>query len=258
MMNKKDKNLNEYYTIDILHIVKTIWSKAWVIVLSAIIVAALAFSYAKFLITPQYSSSILLYVNNSSVSIGNASFSITSSEITAAQSLVKTYTVMLKNRTTLQEVIDKTGVKYSWEELYSMISASAVNETEVLMVTVTTPDPYEAEKIANCISEVLPQRISHIIEGSSMKAVDTAVVNLRKVSPSITNYTAVGLVLGIVLSLVVLVIIALLDDKIHDEEYILRSYDYPILAKIPDLMNAESKSYGYYYKRRSTTTTDAK
>ena len=45
------------------------------------------------------------------------------------------------------------------------------------------------------------------------------------------------------------IILALLDDTIHDEEYILKNYDYPILARIPDLVNSGGKKYGYYYKR---------
>ena len=43
-----------------------------------------------------------------------------------------------------------------------------------------------------------------------------------------------------------------LQDTIHDEEYILRTYDYPILGKVPDLLNKGSKSYGYYYRKHRT------
>jgi hypothetical protein len=40
----------------------------------------------------------------------------------------------------------------------------------------------------------------------------------------------------------------MLDNTVHDEEYILSTYNYPILAKIPDLASSGSdKKYGYYY-----------
>ena len=195
----------------------------------------------------------MLYVNNSSLSVGGASFSITSSEITAAQSLVKTYSVLLENRTTLEAVIEKSGVDYTWQELNHMISAASVRETEVLRVRVTCEDPYDAAKIANCIAEVLPKRISEIIEGSSMEVVDSAVVNLNKVAPSVTKYTAVGGMFGVIASLIILIIMAVADDTIHDEEYILQTYDYPILAKIPDLNQSDSKGYAYYKKAVAVT-----
>lgn len=245
-MGKTNENNKEYYTIDLLHIFSSVWKRIWVIILSGILAAIIGFCYSTFFITPRYSSSIMLYVNNSSVSIGSASFSISSSEITAAQSLVKTYTELLKNRTTLEAVIEKSGVDYTHEELNGMITASSANETEILKVVVTCDDPYIAAKIANCIAEVLPIRISEIIEGSSMAVVDSAIVNLDKVSPSITKYTAIFMVLGVLISLIVLVVMAMLDDTIHDEDYILHNYKYPILAKVPDLTEVSSKSYSYY------------
>ncbi len=115
-MEKQEKNTKEYYTIDLVHIFKVLWQKAWVIALTGIIAGAIGFSIAAFAIAPTYSSSIMLYVNNSSFSLGNTSFSISSSEITAAQSLVKTYGEILNNRTTLERVIEKSGISYNYKE----------------------------------------------------------------------------------------------------------------------------------------------
>lgn len=256
-MEKQDVNAKKYYTIDLLHVVKFLWRKIWIVLLAAVVTATAGFGIAAFCIKPTYSSTIMLYVNNSSFSLGNTSFSISSSEITAAQSLVKTYGEILDNRTTLERVIDKAGVDYSARDLSKMIASGASNDTEIMYVTVTANDPYEAASIANCIAEVLPVRIAEIIDGASMEVVDSAVPNLEKVDPSITKYTAVGLILGAVLSIVVIAIIAMMDDRIHDEDYIIETYDYPILAKIPDLVNTEGKKYGYYYESKSRSEAEA-
>lgn len=253
-MKKDEKVSNDYYVVDLMHILKTLWHRAWIIVLAAILAAAAGFSYASFLLAPQYSSSIMLYVNNSSFSLNNTSFSISSSEITAAQSLVKTYGEILDNRTTLERVKEKAGVDYSYRELSDMIDAYPSNETEIMKVTVTTDDPNTAATIANSIAEVLPIRIAEIIDGASMEVVDYAIANPNKVSPSITNYTAVGLIIGALISVVVLVIAAVCDDTIHGEEYVLQTYDYPILAKVPDLLGSGSKSYQYYSQKSARKT----
>lgn len=254
-----ENKTRENYTIDVLHIAKKLWHRVWLIALCAFLAAVIGFSIAAFFITPTYSSSIMLYVNNSSFSIGNTNFSISASQITAAQSLVKTYSEILNNRTTLERVIDKTGVSYTYKELSGMITASSSNETEIMKVTVTCEDPYEAAKIANGIAEVLPVRVAEIIDGASMEVVDAAIPVLNKVAPSITKYTTIGFIIGVLLSVIALVIAALLDDTIHDEEYILQNYDAPILAKIPDLLYSGSKHYGYYYQdsnKTSDKTTD--
>lgn len=250
-MENKERVNREYYTIDILHVMRELWNKVWMIIISAVLAAGVGFSIAAFIITPKYSSSILLYVNNSSFSLGNTSFSISSSEITAAQSLVKTYSEILTNRTTLERIIDKTNVDYNYKELAKMIVAAPSNETEIMRVTVTGTDPYEASRIANCVAEVLPVRIAEIIDGASMEVVDSAIPNLEKISPSITRYTAIGLIIGLLLSIASISVAAILDDTIHSEDYILETYDYPILAKIPDLLSDSKGKYGYYYSRRT-------
>ena len=81
-----------------------------------------------------------------------------------------------------------------------------------------------------------------------MKIVDDAVVELKKVSPSITKFTAIGLVIGVVLACAVIIISDMLDDVIRDDSYILQNYDIPILAKVPELLDDESSRYGYYSK----------
>ena len=91
-----------------------------------------------------------------------------------------------------------------------------------------------------------------------MEVVDSAIPNLEKVAPSITKYTAIGMILGAFFTIVVLTISALLDDTVRDEEYVLKAYDYPILGKVPDLLDNGNRSYAYYSQRRTTKKTQGK
>ena len=89
-----------------------------------------------------------------------------------------------------------------------------------------------------------------------MEVVDSAVPDFNKVAPSITTYTAAGLFLGMFLMGVIIAIYAIKDDTIHDEEYILKTYEFPILGKIPYLLNSGNTSYSYYYKKKTATSTE--
>jgi capsular polysaccharide biosynthesis protein len=248
-MERQENISKEYYVIDAMHLLKALWKNAWVIVLCGVLAAAIGFSFASYVIAPSYSSYIKLYVNNSSFSLGNTSFSISSSELTAAQSLVRTYGDILDSRSTLEMVIEEADVDYTWKELSGMIVYAPSNDTEIMRVTVTCNDPNEASKIANTIAKVLPVRIAEIIDGASMEIVDSAIPDPQKVGPSITKYTAIGLILGAMLAGGVIIIFAMMDDTIHDEDYILNTYDYPILGKVPDLLNTGNKSYAYYSQK---------
>lgn len=246
-MNKEDNNSKDFYVIDIQHIFKSLWKRLWAIVLAGIITASAGFCLASFVIAPKYRATIMLYVNNADISVGGSSFSISSSEITAAQSLVKTYSIILDNRTTLETVINKNNLDYDYHQLSEMVHAYAVKDTEVMAVEVTSESRQEAVEIANSIGDVLVDRIAQIMDGSNVKIIDTADPKPPRVSPNVTNYTAAGFALGVIVATIVVIIMALMDDTIHDEEYLIKSYEYPILAKVPDLFE-HTASKDYYYR----------
>ena len=247
--NTKHKG-QDYYVVDLMQIARALWRKAWLILIIGFLIAGITLLYTAFFVTPQYSASIMLYVNNKSFSIGSTSVSISASELSAAQSLVDTYIVIMNTRTTMEEVVARTGLNYTPQQVMSMITTHPAEGTEVFRVTVTTEDPYEAALIANCIAEVLPLRIEEIIEGTSMRIVDDAIVNTTKVAPSITKNTAIAFVLGCMAACVLFAIFVMLDDTIRGEDNLTDAFDLPVLAKIPDLVFDESQEKrGYYYKR---------
>lgn len=236
-------NKNEGYTeIDIVRLFRALWHRAWAIILAAVLFGVTAFGYTQLMVTPLYKARTLLYVNGS-VSIGDAKVSISSGDLSVAKSLVDTYMVILKSRTTLNEVIEQTGLGYSYEQLKGMISCASVNSTEIFYVEVTNPNPKEAELIANTIAQVLPEKISAVVEGSSMRIVDYAVEPVHPSSPNVTRNTIVGILLGIVLTCGVIVVLELRDDKIHSSDYLIQNYEIPVLAVIPELMG-NKQSYG--------------
>ena len=238
---------SDYVEIDLLHILHILWKRIWALALSAVIFAVAAFIYAAFIVNPSYQAKLMLYVNNSSISLGSTSFSISSADLTAAQSLVDTYIVILNTRTVLNEVIDEAKLPYSYEELKSMISAQAENGTEVFSVTVTSNNPNEAKVIANTIAKVLPHKVANIVDGASMRIVDYAVTPQAKSAPSITKYVAIGALLGLVLSAAIVIVIDFLDDTVHNPEILRQDYpNIPILASIPDF---EEPSKGGYYSK---------
>lgn len=243
-----DNPKNDNMEIDLLHMLKMLWHRAWAIVLAMLLCGGAAFAYTYYLVTPLYQASALLYVNNSSITVGSTSVSL--SDLSASKTLVDTYIVILKTRLTLNEVIEQAELEYTYEDLRDMISASPVNSTEIFEITVTSPSPAEAERVANTIVRVLPEKISEIMDGSSVRTVDYAVQPAEKSSPSITRNVALGLVAGMVLSCGAIILLDILDEQIRDEEYLTQTYALPVLAAVPDLLKSgEASKYGYgsYY-----------
>lgn len=251
MTNKvENETINQYPDIDLKHIFTLLISKVWLILLVGLVGAAGMFYYASHMLVPKYQSSAMFYVNNNNINVGSASFSISSADISASQSLVDTYSAILKTRNTLETVIEKSQLNISYSRLVSMLSASSVNGTEIFRVTVTAEDPVEACKIANGITEVLPDKISEIVTGSGARIVDYAVVNPNKVYPSTTKYVGIGLLAGAGVACALIILFDLLDDTITSDSYLLNTYpDIATLAVIPNLLERK-KNYYYRYNKR--------
>lgn len=231
--------------VDKKHLIQAILRKLWIVVAVAVLSAAAGFGVTRVAITPEYEASAKFYVNNSSVSIGSTSFSISASELTAAQGLVNTYIVILDSRLTLNEVIKTAKVDYTYDQLLDMIDAEQIDDTEIFKVTVTSTDPDEAAYLANTIAVVLPEKIAAVVDGSDVRVVDYAVVPTEASAPNLFVNVVLAFLLGAVVSLAAVVIYELMDDKIRTEDYLSRAYpNVPLLAVIPDARG--QKSSGYY------------
>lgn len=244
-----EQHNEEYIEIDLTRIVQSLWRRAWIIVLAALLCGSVGFSVARFVLPAEYQASALLYANNSSLSVGSTSISL--SDLSASKSLVSTYIAILKARMTLNEVIQKAGLDRSYTQLGGMITARSVDGSEIFRITVTSTDPAEAELIANTIVDVLPDKIAQIVVGSSIRVVDTAVAPERPSNSSITKYTMLGLLCGFLASCGIIIVLELVDDQVHGESYLLQTYKLPVLAAVPDMLAPQSSgSYGSYYAAR--------
>ena len=252
-MEHKEK---EGVEIDLKRLLVALIYRWWIIMLVVILCGTAAFCYAWFGKTPVYSTSVQLYVNNNYVDSPGYS----SAQITAAKDLAATYMVILKSRNVLDVVSEKTGGEYSYAQLRGMVSAASINETEVFQVTVSSIDYKDAAKIANYIADVLPEKITSIVEGSSVRVVDYAVENPNPVGPNYEKYALLGAAGGLVLSMCVIILADISDTTIKSEEYLIQVYGkLPLLAVIP---GAESSSgygkKGYYRTQRGYYETEQK
>lgn len=240
------QQVEEDLEIDLYKLIKALWHRAWAIVLAVFICGGLALGITYYAIEPLYESSAQMYVNNSSLSFDSAALNISSGDISASKSLVDTYIVILKSRQVSEEIIRKADVDLSYDELVEMIAAKSVSSTEIFEVAVTDTDPYRAEKIANTIAGILPEKISNIVEGSSVRIVDYAVIPAWQSSPSLLNNTLIGALIGLLLSGGIIIFLALNDTVIRDENFLLTYYqDIPLLAIIPD-KDGKANRKNYY------------
>ena len=133
-MEREERSVQEYYAIDIMNILSYVWKHAWAVVLSGVLAALIGLVTALFIMKPVYSAEVRLYVE---VNAGGVS----SSNLTAARSLVKTCGTILSGRSTLDRVIEQAGLDCDWKDLNRMIVCEASGDTEILRIQVSCDDP---------------------------------------------------------------------------------------------------------------------
>lgn len=242
-------DINEF-EIDVLALIRALWKNALVIILVAILFGSAAFGYTAFLVEPEYQATASMYVNNSSFNLGATSFSVSSSDLSASNSLVSVYLYILESRTTLEEVIQTADLDYTPDELKKLISTESVAKTGAFEVTVTSTNPAEVELIANSIAKILPDRIAEIVDGTTVRIVDYAIIPSQRSGPSLIKNTIIGILIGGIFSAILVIVKHLLSDT---SRMMIQSVDdlramYPdimVLATVPDMRMSEKKN-GYY------------
>jgi capsular polysaccharide biosynthesis protein len=231
--------------INVLPLLMVLLKKLWLIILAAVIVGGATFAGTKFLITPTYRCSFTAYVNNKS-QLSNGQDTLSSSDITAAQQLVRAYSEIVHSRAILQSAAEKINLDLSADELNNMVSTEVQNDTQIITVYVVDTTPEGAYNLAQSIALISPDQISNVIEGSSMRIIDMPQRPTKIYKPSLMKNTLVGCLLGAFIAVVYIIIRLLLNDKVKDESDLEARFSLPVVGVIPD-MNTTSKGDSNYY-----------
>lgn len=225
--------------IDLKELMMILLHRIWLIIGATILAGALVFGFTKLFVKPQYTSSIKMYVNNSTSSKGNMS----SADLSAAKSIVDTYITIIESDTVLSDVISNAESDLTTSQLSQMISARSLNNTEVFQVNVTNPDPTDAYNLANSIADTAPDYLTEIVEGTAVKIIDRAKFNDIPVSPNYLQNTLIGMVLGFMLATGLVLLLSFMDTRIKSEQDLQKVSDLPVLGAISDFNNARDTAY---------------
>ncbi len=233
--------------LDITRIIWELVHKAWIIILAGVVAASVACVYTINCITPLYTASAMLYVNNFSEDVQSQVVRVSDADIDTSQALVGTYIAFLSSDQILNGVAQELNGGYTPKDIKSMMSASSVNDTELFKITISHPNPHEAERIANVVADKSIEVISQYVEGSSMKVVDYAVAPQEKSYPSTSKNTVMGFMAGAFIAALIIVLLMLFNEKVSSDKDIEALFDEPIIGRIPDFNQVYGEGYHYRY-----------
>ncbi|MCD7753912.1 MAG: Wzz/FepE/Etk N-terminal domain-containing protein, partial [Clostridiales bacterium] len=190
-MNRAPKAAEEdVIVIDLVQLAKALWHRFWIILIVTLMGCSLTYLGTKAFVQPTYRATFTAYVNNKSSSEGTTT--VTNSDLTAAQSLVYTYTHILTSRTMLDAAAAQIGENYSYEEMSEWVTTDVVDDTEIIEVSVKMDSAEGALALAEAIAEIMPDYVTQIVEGSSVQIIDMPILPDSIYSPSYLRNAAIG------------------------------------------------------------------
>lgn len=225
-MNSND---NASIEIDVLYLLRKLWSRKFFIIFIALVVGTIALLGSVFLIKPKYTSTTRIYV------VSRTADSITNQDLQAGSYLVKDYQEVITSNEVLSSVIDKEKLSLTPNELSSMISVTIPTDTRVISISVEDDNAQEATTIANTVREVAAEKIKAVTKVDDVTTLEAAEVPKEPSSPNIKRNTLIGVIAGGVLAVISIIIREVLDDRVRRPEDIEDVLGLPLLGIVPDI-----------------------
>ena len=219
---------DEEVTIDLLELLRQLWSKAWLLILLAVLGGAAALGITAGLITPLYQSTTKIYVMNQ-----QNEDNLTYSDMQLGSQLTSDYAVLVTSRPVIEETIQVLGLNRTYEEAAGMVSVSNEEGTRILSITVTSTSPEVAQMMANQVRESAAEHIQEVMGIEAVNTVEEANYPDHRSSPSYSRNLILGALLGFMLAAAIVVVRYLLDDTLHSPEDVEKYLELNVLGTLP-------------------------
>lgn len=189
------------------------------IVLWGVLGAIVAVLVSFILMTPKYSASIDLLVNQKA-SNQSLQYNVQQADLQA----INTYKDVIQKPVILGPVVKELRQKDNYagsvESLEKLVSITNETNSQVLTVTVTDSNAYTAADLANSIGRVFSQKIKKMMKVDNVTIVTKATANTTPVSPNKKLNILIGLVVGLLIGIAIIVIKDLLDTTVRDDKFL--------------------------------------
>ena len=217
------------------------------IIIVSLTAGLITFLYTSFFITPIYSTSTMIFVQNYSKSNPKTSQTgdteatqsagssdanssnneqaqkIFNSDISGSANLAKITVTLFQNSDEITALYDGCSV-----------AISAVDGTFYITITVSGADPEKCANVANQIADTCDTVFHKNFMYGQLGVIRTAKTPGAPGSPDKMKNTLIGFAVGLVAACLISILLELIDTTIKAEEDLSEIYKIPVFAEIPD------------------------
>ena len=202
------------------------------IIIITLLGGVLAFLYVSYMVTPMYSTSALILVQNgnsmdsgySSSNSGISGDKVNMQDINSSVMLANTCSTLFTVDPQMKSIISGAS-----------ISINVIEDSYFLRINSTSSDPHTAANIANLVANTAPEVFKkYFKDAGKVDTVEEAAVPSKPSSPNKSRYVIIGLLIGLVLSLGISFLLEIVDTTIKPGDDLYKQYEIPVFAEIVD------------------------
>lgn len=217
-------------TISLKELFQTLRKRVFLIISVALIAMIVIGVVSYFVLTPVYKSSTQILVNQAKEDQSVYNYN----EVQTNVQLISTYSVILKSSAILNEVKNDLQLNISVAELNDKITVESAQNSQIMTISVTDPDPAIALEIANKTAEVFENEIKDIMSVDNVTILPLAddQENQSPVSPNPPLNIAIAGIVGLLLGIGLAFLLEYLDNTVKSEQDIEKLLGLPVLGAI--------------------------
>lgn len=226
-MVEEQKMQEDTIEIDLSQLFKLFKKNIRLIIISMVMIAAIACTFTIFLIDKKYASESTVYLTPRITETGSTDYqSINTNNI-----LVNDYIAIMQGDAVLSSVAEKLDMKTA--EVKGSISVTKDNDTRIIRVRATTKDPELSKQIVEETINTFSTDMKEVLNLSNITIIDQAQVNATPVSPNVKKNTLIGALLGALLSGGYIFLKFIFDKRLRNRTEAENFLGIPVLAEIP-------------------------
>jgi capsular polysaccharide biosynthesis protein len=210
--------------------------KSWILIVVLTVAGTIVgYGVSTYVFKKEYRATAMMIVSTTLQNQEMPSTTMTLNDYNLNAKLVNSYSVLAKSDRVLSQVREQLGINIDLDNLSSMISVSAKEDTDIISIAVTSSSPEVAQSIANTLVDVFKNEVTEIMKMDNVQVIDYAVLPDEPISPNIMINTTIGGVAGLIAALILALIRYIVDDTIKDTDSIMEIMDTPVIGNVPKL-----------------------
>lgn len=221
--------------ISLVELFEVLRKRLSMIISLSLIGLILAATFTFFIVTPSYSATTQLLVNQTTKNTEG----IQLSDVTTNVQMINTYRDIIKGPVILEEVVETLKLDTTVTDLSNQIEVVTQDNSQVFSLSVIGGNPYTASDIANATASIFKEEVGNIMNVENVTVISESVPNTAPVSPNNVLNMAIGLLLGAMLGVGTAFLLEFMDKSVKDERFITETLGWSTLGNISEMTEDE-------------------